>query len=480
MQLTKLLKNLQVKKIVGNTDIDIKDVKTDSKSVTKNDLFIAIKGGGFDGHDYILEAERYGAKAVVCLKETETSLTQIIVEDTRIATCNIAREFYNHPEKNLKLIGVVGTNGKTTTTHVIRSILEKSSVKCGVIGTLGVYFGEKYYEPTLTTPDPLELYKIFNEMVNDGIKAVVMEVSAHAIHFGKLSGLDFEIGVFTNCTRDHLDFFKDMQTYKDTKLRFFKDNQVKYIVANADDELGREISKLSKTSITYGIYNPSDVFAIEIKNAKNGSEFVMNLFDRIYKIKLKLMGEFNVYNALAGATSAGLIGVKTDKIAKALNEIEQVEGRLECVYDKEFRVFVDYAHTPDGLEKSLKALKSSCKGRLVCVFGCGGNRDKGKRLEMGKISGEIADFTVITSDNPRYEEPMDIIFEIEKGMLFSSRNYVLIQERVQAIKYAIEMAEKDDVLLIAGKGSERYQEILGIKHVYNDKDTVNELIGRNT
>ena len=264
------------------------------------------------------------------------------------------------------------------------------------------------------------------------------------------------------------------------KLKCAHAKNILYLICGPYNDLKQHYNFNCRPFLEGGLKSVYEKAEAEIKNAKNGSEFVMNLFDRIYKIKLKLMGEFNVYNALAGATSAGLIGVKTDKIAKALNEIEQVEGRLECVYDKEFRVFVDYAHTPDGLEKSLKALKSSCKGRLVCVFGCGGNRDKGKRLEMGKISGEIADFTVITSDNPRYEEPMDIIFEIEKGMLFSSRNYVLIQERVQAIKYAIEMAEKDDVLLIAGKGSERYQEILGIKHVYNDKDTVNELIGRNT
>ena len=477
MKLKNLIKNLTIIKIIGKVDLDIHEIKTESKSVVKNDLFIAIKGSDFDGHDFAFEVEKYGAKAIVCEREiVGSSLTQIIVEDARRATGILASEFYMHPEQNLKVIGVVGTNGKTTTTHVIQKILQNSGVKCGVIGTLGVYYEDVFIEPTLTTPDPLELYKIFSQMVERGVKAVVMEVSAHAIYYGKVDGIDFEIGIFTNCTRDHLDFFKSMQDYEKTKLSFFKKNKPKYIVANSDDKLGREIMALSEKSITYGIYNPSDVFAIEVKNLRDGCSFVINLFDYIYNVKSKLFGEFNVYNILAGATAAALYGLSAEKICKAISSVNQVEGRLQCVFDNDFRIFIDYAHTPDGLEKSLKTLKSVCKGRLICVFGCGGNRDKGKREQMGRISGENADFTVITSDNPRYEEPMDIIMQIEKGMLFSSKSYVLVQDRITAIKYAIDMAEKEDVILIAGKGSEKYQEVLGIKHVYNDKDTVEEII----
>ncbi len=476
MQLIKLIKNLSVKEIKGKLDKEIEEIKIDSNAVTSGDLFICIKGGDYDGHDYAKNAEQYGAEAIICERILEVSIPQIIVDDSRQAMSALAREFYGNPDKKLKLIAVVGTNGKTSTTHLIKKILDTANVKCGVIGTLGIYYGEKFIEPSLTTPDPLEMYKLFRDMVDDGVKAVVMEVSAHAVHFGKVKGLNFEVGVFTNFTRDHLDFFHDMDSYKQAKLNFFKENNCKYVVANSDDQVGLELSKIREDTITYGIYNPADVFGIDLNFTKLGSSFVLNLFDCIYNVKLNMIGEFNVYNALASATATALFGIKTDKIIKALNIAKSVSGRLECVYDDNFTVFVDYAHTPDGLEKSLVSLRKVCDKRLVCVFGCGGNRDKGKRAEMGKISGELADFTIITSDNPRYEEPMGIMMEIETGILESSKKYILIQDRVEAIRYAIEMVSKGDVILIAGKGSEKYQETLGIKRVYNDKDTVNEII----
>ncbi len=476
MKLHKLIRNLKITKIIGVTDVEINEIKIDSNAINKGDIFICIKGGDYDGHCFIRDAENYGAKAVVCEKESQTSLTQIIVEDSRAAMNTLAMEYYGSPDKKLKLIGIVGTNGKTTTAHIIKTVLDDAGIKCGVIGTLGIFFGDKSYEPSLTTPDPLELYKILSEMVSAGVKAVVMEVSAHAIYFDKINGLKFEVGVFTNFTRDHLDFFKDMDSYKKTKLKFFSDNYCKYAVVNSDDKLGIEICNARAAVVSYGIYNPADVFGIQIKNNAQGSSFILNLFDCIYNVDLSLIGEFNVYNALAGATATALFGVKTDKIVNGLKKVQSVSGRLERVYDGDYKVFVDYAHTPDGLVKSLSALKPFCTGKLICVFGCGGNRDTGKRQEMGEISGKLADFTVITSDNPRYEEPMDIIFEIEKGILSSSKNYALIQDRVEAIRYALDMAKRGDVVLIAGKGSEKYQEILGIKHVYNDKDTVNEII----
>ncbi len=476
MELKKLIKDLQVTEIIGKVNVDIHEIKIDSNAVTTDDLFICIKGGDFDGHNFAPDAESYGAKAIVCERKLDVSITQIIVKDTRKAMNELAREFFGSPDKKLKLIGVVGTNGKTTTTHIIKTVLDNAGVKCGVIGTLGIFYGDKFYEPTLTTPDPLELYKILSEMLLDGVQAVIMEVSAHAIHFEKVKGLNFEVGIFTNFTRDHLDFFEQMESYKQTKLRFFKENECKYVVANSDDELGLEIQGIRADTITYGIYNPADVFGIELKTTRFGSSFVINLFDCIYSVDLNLIGEFNVYNALAGATATALFGIKTDKIIQGLKKVQSVSGRLECVYDGKFRVFIDYAHTPDGLKKSISTIRQICDKKVICVFGCGGNRDKGKRKEMGEISASLADFTVVTSDNPRYEEPMDIIFEIERGVLSKSKNYVLVQDRVEGIKYAINMAREDDVILIAGKGSEKYQEVLGIKRVYNDKDTVNEII----
>ncbi len=476
MQLSKLIKSVSVKEIVGNTNIEIHEIKIDSNSVTKGDLFICIEGADFDGHNFATTAQNYGAYAVVVNRRLELSIPQIIVEDTRQAMSFIAREFYGLPDKKLKLIGVVGTNGKTTTTHIIRTVLENVGVKCGVMGTLGIYYGDKFIEPRLTTPDPLELYKLFSDMVSEGVKAVVMEVSAHAIHFGKVKGLSFEVGVFTNFTRDHLDFFKDMESYKRTKLSFFKDNTCKYVVCNSDDDLGLEIACIRSDAISYGVYNPADVFGIDLKLNRFGSSFVLNLFDCIYKVNLNLIGEFNVSNALAAATATALFGVKTDKIIEGLRNVKSVSGRLECVFDGDYAVFIDYAHTPDGLAKALFALKKVAENKLICVFGCGGNRDKGKRGEMGKISAKCADFTVVTSDNPRFEEPMEIMMEIEKGVLSKSKNYILIQDRVEAIRYAMDMAKAGDIILIAGKGSEKYQETLGIKRMYNDKDTVIEII----
>ena len=476
MRLEKLIENLKIKQVLGNIDIEVLSVKTDSNTVTSGSLFICLNGKGFDGHSFIRQVESYGAVAVLTERRVETALTQIIVEDTRVAMSIIAAEFYEHADKKLRLVGVTGTNGKTTTAHLIRSVLNKAGIPCGVIGTLGTFYADKCLEPTLTTPDPLVLHKTFSDMLNSGIKAVVMEVSAHAVHFEKVKNLEYEVGVFTNFSRDHLDFFCDLENYKQAKLKFFKENRCKYMLTNSDDEVGREIGKLRNDVISYGIDNPSDVFAIEIKERADGVSFVLNLFDYIYDMKLNLIGKFNVYNAMAAASAAALIGVETDKIVKIINEIDGVVGRLECVYKGKFDVYVDYAHTPDGLENVLKALKPICRTRLICIFGCGGNRDKGKRKQMGEVSGRLADFTVITSDNPRYEEPISIISEIEEGVLQVTTSYVVVQDREEAIKYALNSAGEGDVLLIAGKGSEQYQEVLGIKRLYNDKDTVNNII----
>lgn len=476
MKLKKLIKSLEIIDVIGDTDKEITEIKTDCNSSTQGSLFVCLKGLDDDGHNYVLKAQKYGAVAVVCQKKLETDLTQIIVKDTRSALSVLASEFYGRADKKLSIIGVVGTNGKTTTTHIIADVLNGAGIKCGVIGTLGVFYGDKFIEPTLTTPDPVLLHKIFSDMVSNGVKAVVMEISAHAIFWKKICGLKFKVGIFTNFSRDHLDFFGDMESYKKVKKEFFKGNACEYSVINSDDIVGIEIAKSAKNTITYGIDNPADVFALNLENTEQGTSFVLNLFDCIYTINLPLIGKFNVSNALACATATALMGVKTDYIAKKLNQVNKVSGRLERVYKGDFSVYVDYAHTPDGLEKSLSALRDITSGKLICLFGCGGNRDQGKRADMGKISGKLADFTVITSDNPRYEEPMEIIKEIENGTLEFSKNYVLIEDREASVEYAINMCGRGDTLLIAGKGGENYQEILGIKRPYNDKDTVDGIL----
>lgn len=480
MKLKTLIKNLKYTKIIGSTELEIKDLAASSTLVTDGALFIALCGNTFDGNSFIRQAELYGAKAVITEKELTTTLTQIIVPNARKAMSFVSAEFYGRPSEKMKIIGVTGTNGKTTTTYIIKSILDSAGIKCGVIGTLGIVYDKVYVEPSLTTPDPIALHKTLAEMYKKGVKVVVMEVSAHALYYDKTNDVSFEVGVLTNFTQDHLDFFGNMEDYKKAKKKFFEKDRCKFKVVNSDDALGVELLSEDNKIISYGIENPSDVFAIDLVSDDFGSEFVLNLFDVIYDVDLSLIGNFNVYNAMAGATATALIGVPTEKIIRGLCSIKTVSGRLELVYKADFSVYIDYAHTPDGLEKTLSALKGICRGRLICVFGCGGNRDKEKRPLMGSISGKYADFTVITSDNPRFEEPMDVISSIEEGLLKETRNYVVVQERAEGIKYALDYAKKGDVVLIAGKGSEKYQEILGIKHVYNDKDTVKELVkGKN-
>ena len=478
MKLKDLIKKLEVIKIIGATDVEVTELKIDSNAVTKGCAFICIKGKDFDGHEYIRQVEKFGAVAIFTQNELQTSLTQIIVKDTRAAMCVLASTYYGGVDKKMKLIAVLGTNGKTTTTHLIKNILENAGRKCGVIGTLGAFYAGKVKEPSLTTPDPIELHKTLADMYACGVRTVVMEVSAHAVYWGKVNGLKFQVAVFTNFTQDHLDFFGDMETYKQAKLKFFNDNECNFIVTNSDDTVGREILSMKKGALAYGIENPSDVFAIDIKSDANGSTFIINLFDCVYDVSINLIGKFNVYNALAAVSACSLIGVSPKKAVDGLIKADVVSGRLEKIYDGNFSVYIDYAHTPDGLEKSLLALRPIVKGRLISLFGCGGNRDKSKREIMGAVSAKNADFTIITSDNPRYEDPMEIINEIEKGVLLVNKNYVAIEDREDAIKYALDMLKPSDALLIAGKGSEKYQEILGIKKLYNDKDTVIEYLRR--
>lgn len=477
MKLEKLLRGVDVVSVKGSILLDINNIEINSKNITKQGLYICIKGENFDGHDFVFDAVKYGAVCVVSEKVLDAEITQVIVKDARKATCIIAKNFYDSACDKMKIIGVTGTNGKTSTAHFIKRILDKSGVKCGIIGTLGVNYLDVYLEPTLTTPDPIKLHEIFYKMYKAKIDVVVMEVSAHALYFDKLYGINFEVGLFTNFTQDHLDFFGCMENYKLAKKKFFFDHKLKYSVLNSDDDFGVELLNEKNESVSFGLNNPSDVFAIDVKENRKGTSFVLNLFDCIYDIKTNLIGKFNVYNLLGASTVCALLGVETDLIASALNSMNFVSGRMERVYSKNFEIYIDYAHTPDGLSKALKSLKKTTKKKLISVFGCGGNRDAEKRAIMGKISGEIADFTVITSDNPRFEDPMAIIGEIEKGVLEVTKKYVVIENRKNGIRYALDLAKDGDVVLIAGKGCENYQEVLGIKHPHNDKDTVKEIIG---
>lgn len=478
MKIGELLQNIEYKAFSGDADVEIKGLCTDSQKVKKGDLFFCYNGNEFDSHSFANEAVDRGAVALICEKKLDCDISQIIVADGRSVIAKTARAFYGYADKKLKLVGITGTNGKTTTAYMLASIFEAAGKKAGIIGTLGISYADKFISPELTTPDPIYLHSVLADMLKCGVEYVFMEVSAHAIYFNKIDGLKFEVGIFTNCTQDHLDFFGNMHDYAECKKSFFNGKRCRYAVINSDDKTGEQIIRGFENVISYGLKNPADVFAVDIEEKINGVSFVINLFDELYEINLKITALHNVYNAMGAAACARILGIKTADVAKGLASLKCVTGRLELI--AKFNgadIFVDFAHTPDGLEKSLQALKKLCKGKLYCLFGCGGNRDKTKRPIMGRIAAENSDFCIVTSDNPRYEDPYEIISEIEAGMKPLNKKYVTVTERETATEYAINLLESGDILLVAGKGGEYYQEIMGIKHSYNDASVIKRIIG---
>ncbi len=478
MLLSELTDALAEKEVIGG-DAEIEKLCMSDKEAGRGSLYFCIKGNRYDGHDFAQRAVAKGAVAVVCSKKLGLGVPEVVVGDVREAMSLMAGRFYSNPADKMRIIGVTGTNGKTTTCHIIANILKKAGRKVGIIGTLGIKYGKVSIAPEMTTPDPIYLHRIFSDMADDGVEDVVMEVSAHAAALKKIAGIYFDAGVFTNLTEDHLDFFGTMEEYGRAKEEFLSDKYCDFIVLNGDDEMGRRLYfKSGRKTLSYGIDEPSDVFAVNVKEEINGISFVMNLFDNIYNIRCGMPGVFSVYNCLAAATCCAVLGVDFDDIAEGIRLTEGVKGRVEAVENPlGKKIFIDYAHTPDGLKKILQALRKCTSGRLLCLFGCGGNRESAKRPLMGEIAGEYADFCIVTSDNPRYEDPCDIISDIEKGLRLKTERYITIQDRRAAIKYAVGMMREGDILLVAGKGAEEYQEILGVKHVFSDRQCIEELLG---
>lgn len=478
MKIGELLQNISYINFSGDNDLEFTGLCTDSQKVRRGDLFICYKGTEFDSHQFAKEAVENGAVALICEKKLDLNVAQIVVENGRKAIALSARAFYGYADKKLKIIGVTGTNGKTTTTFMLDAIASAAGIKSGIIGTLGIKYADKFISPELTTPDPIYLHSVFADMLKCGVEYVFIEVSAHAIYFNKIDGINFEVAVFTNCTQDHLDFFGNMHDYAECKKSFFDERICRQAVINSDDKVGREIMKKFHSVLSYGLKNPADVFAVDIEESINGTSFVINLCDELYEINLNIAALHNVYNAMAAAACAKILGLDTADIAEGLSSLKNVTGRLEPVAKiNGATVFVDFAHTPDGLEKSLKSLKKLCKGKLYCLFGCGGNRDRTKRPIMGKIAAENSDFCIVTSDNPRYEDPYEIISEIVEGIKPVTNKYVTVTERETATEYAINLLDNGDILLVAGKGGEYYQEIMGIKHSYNDALVIKRIIG---
>lgn len=468
-------------------DLEISSICVNSKKCVKDSMFFCFESKNHSCGAYAEDALKRGASVLI----SETPLDDVIrkfisdrqdccekivkpynlvVKNARLFLSGVCKTFYGEPHKKLRTIAVVGTNGKTSVACMIYKILNDFGEKCGFIGTFGAIYDGKKIKTDMTTPDSPELYEILADMVKCGVKTVAVELSAHAI-FLKKADFTFDIAVFTNCGRDHLDFFETFEKYRAVKVSAFSMRGARLAVVNGDDDcLPLIASKRDRGLITYGIERPCDVFAMDVECKKESVEFIINLFDAVYRIKCALIGKFNVYNMLAAATACALCGVKTDSVAKSMRSFLPVDGRLERVCLKK-RVYVDYAHTPEGLENALKSLiEIKGYGKLICVFGCGGNRDKEKRPKMGEISGKYADFTVITSDNPRFEEPSEIISQIEKGIRNVSLGYIIISDREQAIKYALNFAGDGDVVLIAGKGAEEYQETMGVFRKFSDKE----------
>ena len=476
MKLRDLLEKINYKLMKGNLDLDIDKIEYDSRNIVRNDLFVCVEGFNTDGHKYINNAVQSGASAIICTKIPEIlpDCTVIQVENSRRTLAIAAANFYHHPHEKLKMIGITGTNGKTTSTYMIKAILEKSGYKVGLIGTIANYIGDKKILSHRTTPESLELHQLFKEMVDNGIEYCVMEVSSHSLYLDRVYGIKFNEGIFTNLTRDHLDFHKTFENYYNAKLILFKNSQNSII--NMDDEYGKKVyDDLTCNKLTYGFKDDEDVKAKDIKMHSRGADFQLNYLNESVSVRLNIPGRYNISNALGSAGACILEGLTLNQIKNGLESLKAVPGRCEAIETNlDFEIIVDYAHTPDGLMNILKTAREFTKGRLISVFGCGGDRDKTKRPIMGGIGTKMSDIAIITSDNPRTEEPMTIINEIVKGA--HKENYITIENRREAIKKAISIAKKDDVIVIAGKGHEDYQVLKEGTIHFDEREVIAEII----
>ena len=464
MKLTELTNGVGIVKSLGNLNKEITDITTDSRQIKQNSAFVAYKGVNVDGHDYIPDAIKNGATVIISEKELAAekyppNVTFLQTTDGRETFALISSNWYGNPEAKLKIIGITGTNGKTSTAHLVHSIFSVAGCKMAIMGSIEHKFGDKSFPAPTTTPNSLMLHRLFREMVDDDVNSVVMEVTSHSLAQKRVAAIKFDAAVFTNLTLDHLDFHQDMQCYLEAKTKLFGQLKSPESVAifNADDDNSEYIIARTKARIlTYGVHRPADLHAKNVNSTIKGLKFTAITPDGEVDIQLKLLGEYNLYNALAAAGVGLAMGLELDAIKSGL-ESAFVPGRFELV-DKgqDFAVVVDYAHTPDALERLLKAARQITDSRLISVFGCGGDRDKGKRPIMGKIAAQISDHIIITSDNPRTEDPNQIIAEIQAGVI-PNASCEIIPDRNAAIARAIQITEKNDLVVIAGKGHEDYQ-----------------------
>jgi len=464
----------------GDVNTEIGELTIDSRKAVRNGLFFCLVGERFDAHTFAVQAIQNGCVALVVERPLpELDVPQLLTGDARAAMARIAAAFYGHPARQLKMLRVTGTKGKTTATYLIKAICEAAGYSCGLIGTTGNMIGKEMLKSELTTPDPIEMQRVLRRMADAGVQVVSMEVSAHALALRKLEGMQFEAAVYTNLSQDHLDFFGDMERYFQAKRLFFSPERTRNASFNADDETtARIMEDLRVPAVIYGIRENCDLFARDIEISEEGVSFLMSLRSMLTTpIHLRLTGMFNVYNALAAASVSLILGIDMECVKRGLESVVSVPGRVEMLdTHTPYRMILDYSHSPDALENILRTVREFAKGRLIALFGCGGDRDQAKRPLMGRVGGLFADFCILTSDNPRREDPYAILASMEEGILSTEGPYVVIENRREAIRYAMQIARAGDVIVLAGKGHETYQEIQGVKHPFDEKVVVAELL----
>jgi UDP-N-acetylmuramoyl-L-alanyl-D-glutamate--2,6-diaminopimelate ligase len=483
MRLNELLHHLIGYRFNHHNNPRITSIEVDSREIQAGSLFVCINGYTMDGHDFVGEAVKRGAAAIVANHPVAASVPVAVVKDTSRAASVLADVFYKHPTRDLHLIGVTGTNGKTTTTNIIEKILSDHGQSTGLIGTIGMKIGDETFNVKNTTPETVTLQKGFSEMAGKGVHSAVMEVSSHALDMGRVRGCDFNIAVFTNLSQDHLDYHPTMENYLRAKGLLFSqlgntygNDALKAAVLNGDDEASKTLEKMTSAQIvTYGIKTDCDITAKNIKLSEKGTTFRLDTPLGCVDVQLKLIGMFSVYNALAAASACLLSGISVTEIKKSLEEVEGVPGRFEAVDEGQpYTVIVDYAHTPDSLENILTTVKEFAERKIYIVVGCGGDRDRSKRALMAQVAAKYSDHAVFTSDNPRSEDPRAIIKDMEAGI--DNKNYVVITDRREAIRYAVKNAKEKDIIVIAGKGHETYQ-VIGSQVIdFDDRIVAREAI----
>lgn len=479
MKLKELLQGLSILSATADLEMDISDVSYDSRAVKTGDLFVAMTGFAVDGHAYIKAAAAAGAAAVLCQKRPdEAGIPYVQVADSRRALAVVGANFFHHPAEKMTMVAVTGTNGKTTTTYLLKAVLEQEAgAKVGLIGTNQNMIGDEVIPTERTTPESFEVQRLFARMKEAGCTHVVMEVSSHALVLDRVYGVPYAVGIFTNLTQDHLDFHKTMEAYCDAKSILFQNCAVG--VVNADDPwTERLLQDASCRIFSYGEKTAADLRAEETSLAADHVAFTAVTKDRRVPVRVNIPGGFMIYNTLDVLGAALALGIPLEQSAEALARVPHVKGRVEVVPTpgKDYTVLIDYAHTPDSLENVLETVRGFARGRTIALFGCGGDRDKTKRPIMGTIAAQNADLVVVTSDNPRTEEPGAIIADILPGLAGTKTPYVVVEDRVKAIQYCLDHAEAGDVIALCGKGHETYQEVNHEKHHMDEREIVAEYL----